>query len=420
MSGRRGWGTHPDASTVTSTALAVVLLGAVLLVGLAAWLVPWQPVPGGAPDPVPASEVFSAAEIDRAETFARTARLLTWASLSISLLVASVLGFTRLGRPLVGRLRGPWWVRVALGTGLVLLIGRVVTLPLALLLRNHLVDYGLTDQPLPGWLRDVAVGFLVGWLATSVVLLVLVGCARSWRRHWPLVAGALLAGLTMLASFGYPLLVEPLFNRFEPLPDGSLRAGVLRLADVQGVAVGDVLVADASRRTTTLNAYVSGYGGTRRVVLYDTLVDDVPESQVLSVVSHELAHARHDDVLVGSLLGATGAFLAPGLLTLVLAGVQRRRRDRTDLGQPAAVPVVLALVAWASLLASPVQSTVSRQIETRADVDALTATADPDSFVALQRQLALRSLADPTPPALAHFWWGSHPSTLQRIAQAER
>src|SRR5215207_4472103 len=173
----------------------------------------------------------------------------------------------------------------------------------------------------------------------------------------------------MLGSFAYPLLVEPLFNQFTPLPDGPLRTAVLRLADDEGVPVDDVLEADASRRTTTLNAYVSGYGSTRRVVLYDNLVRDVPQNQVLSVVAHELGHARHDDVLAGSLLGAAGAVLGMGLLGVVLAG--RRRGDEPEdprrASDPAAVPRVLALVAVAGLLASPVQNGISRRIETRAD-----------------------------------------------------
>jgi STE24 endopeptidase len=227
----------------------------------------------------------------------------------------------------------------------------------------------------------------------------------------------------MVGSFVYPLVVEPLFNTFTPLPDGSLRTGVLRLARIEGMHVDDVLEADASRRTTTLNAYVSGFGRTRRVVLYDNLVRDVPEDQTLSVVAHELAHAKHNDVLTGSLLGAAGALFGVGLLGLVLqvgrrvggsAGEGHRERA-TD---PAVVPRVLALVAIAGLLASPVQNGISRRIETRADVDALLATKDPAAFIEVQRQLAVRSLADLTPPAWSQFWFGSHPTTRERIAIA--
>ena len=158
--------------------------------------------------------------------------------------------------------------------------------------------------------------------------------------------------------------------------------------------VDDVLVADASRRTTTLNAYVSGFGSTRRVVVYDNLVEDLPEDQALSVVAHELAHARHDDVVTGSVLGAAGAVFGVGLLALVRR-CRRPRRRRRSMGDPAVVPLVLALLAVGTLLASPVENAISRQIETRADVDALRATRDPQAFVAMQRQLALRVAGRP-------------------------
>ena len=185
------------------------------------------------------------------------------------------------------------------------------------------------------------------------------------------------------------------------------------------VTVDDVLVADASRRTTTLNAYVSGFGGTRRVVVYDNLVDDQPEDQVLSVVAHELAHAKHDDVLVGTLLGAFGVVAGVGLLGGLIgtAGV-RRRAGVSGMSDPRAVALVLALLAIGTLLASPVENGISRRIETRADVDALKATDDPVAFIELQRALAVRSLADPSPPAWSQFWFGSHPTAVQRIGLA--
>jgi STE24 endopeptidase len=298
---------------------------------------------------------------------------------------------------------------------LVQLTVRVVTLPFAVLLRRRMLEYGLTHQSWAGFASDLLRSQAVGIVTLALGLTLLVGCARRWRRAWPAVAGGLLAVFVLLASFVYPVVVEPLFNSFEPLPDGSLRTQILRLADREGVRVDDVLVADASRRTTTLNAYVSGFGSTRRVVVYDNLVESLPEDEALSVVAHELAHARHNDVVTGSLLGAAGAVLGVGLLALLLG---TGRLGRRSMAEPAVVPLVLALLAIGSLLASPVQNTISRQIETRADVDALRAAPNPEAFAAMQRQLALRSLADPTPPAWSQFWFGSHPTTLTRIAIA--
>jgi len=388
----------------------VAIVGAVAFVVIAVLLVPWDPIPGGSLHPPSASSVFTAEQIRRAENYAGTQRYLSWASLAVSLAVACYLGFSRVGARFVDRVRGPWWWRVVVAVLALALVGRLATLPFSIVLRHRSLDYGLTNQAWGAYAVDLAKGVAVEVVATSIALVVIVGVARRWPRAWPAVAGVLMAGLVMLGSFVYPLLVEPLFNHFESLPDGPLRTQVLALADEEGVQVDDVLVADASRRTTTLNAYVSGFGSSRRVVVYDNLVDDVDDRQVLSVVAHELGHARHDDVLTGSLLGAAGAGFGVGLLGLLVGGV----------ADPRWVPRVLALMAVATLLASPVENGISRRIETRADVASLEATKDPEAFAEVQKELALTSLADPTPYAWSQFWFGSHPTALQRIALAER
>lgn len=400
-----------------TVALGTVLAGAVAFVVLAALLVPWEPVPGGMPAPVAARDYFDADHLAEAESLARVARLWSWSSLALGLAVACWLGFGRRGARLVGRLPGPWWLVVVLAVAGLSLLGRVVTLPFALLLHEEYVEHGLSTQSTGPFLVDLAKGEGVTVVASSLVVLVLVGCARRWRRAWPAVAGGVLGALVLAGSFAYPVLVEPLFNSFTSMPDGPLRSEILALADREGVAVDDVLVADASRRTTTLNAYVSGIGSTRRVVVYDNLVEGLPDDQALSVVAHELAHARHDDVLVGSALGVAGTVSAVGLLGLLLGS--GRTGGRRSMADPRVVPLVLALAALATLASAPVQNTVSRRIEIRADVDALHATEDPGAFVGMQRQLALRSLNDPTPPAWSQVVFGSHPTVLQRIALAE-
>jgi STE24 endopeptidase len=400
------------------TALVVGVVGGVLFVALAWWLVPWDPVPGGPLQPVSARSVFSPAEIRRAEEFSRWARLWSWSSLALSLLVACWFGLTRRGRALFGRLRGPWWAQVLQAVVVLAVVGRVVTLPCAVALRTLQRSYGLSNQAWADFAVDLAKGELVGIAITALGLLVVLGCARRWPRAWPAVAGGLLVVLVGFGSFVYPVVVEPVFNSFTPLPDGQLRSAILALAEEEEVPVDDVLVADASRRTTTLNAYVSGFGGTRRVVLYDNLVESLPQDQALSVVAHELAHARHRDVVTGTVLGAAGALLGIGALALLVGGL--RGRGWPAMADPTVVPVVLALVALASLATAPVENGISRQIETRADADALETTGDARAFIALQRELALRSVADPTPPAWSQWWFGSHPTVLKRIALAVR
>ncbi|MGH3361866.1 MAG: M48 family metalloprotease, partial [Nocardioides sp.] len=367
------------------TSVVVLAVGLVAFATLAALLVPWDPVPGEL-DPPSAEAVFSVEQIARAEAFSRLARVWSWSSLAMSLVATCWLGFSALGPRLVRRLPGPWWLQVVLAVAAVGVGVRLLTLPLGLLAHRHVVDYGLSTQSSAAYLVDVVKGEAIGTGTTALAVLLVVACARRWRRAWPAVAGGALGVLVLAGSWVYPIAIEPVFNDFEPLPAGSLRTAILDLADRQGVEVDGVLVADASRRTTTLNAYVSGLGSTRRVVVYDNLVEDLPQDQALSVVAHEFAHAKHRDVLVGSTLGVAGVVFGVGLLGVVVSGVGRRRG--VALGEPAAVPLVLALVAVGSFLASPVQSTISRQVEARADVSSLRATGDEGSFVTMQTQLA--------------------------------
>jgi len=396
--------------------VVTILVATVAFVLVAAWRIPWHPVPGGTPPAVPASQVFTPAEIARANAYTDPARYLGWASLLVSLAVTLVLGLTPLGARLAGRLRGWWWVRGLLAVAALAVVGRLVTLPFAIIGHHRSVAYGLSDEAWGPWTVDLLKSLVLSIVVSGLLLLVLVGCARRWPRAWPAVAGTVLGALVMAGSFVYPVLVEPAFNHFTSLENGPLRTQILHLADEEHVHLDDVLVADASRRTTTLNAYVSGYGSTRRVVLYDNVVHDLPRPEILSIVAHELGHAHHDDVLTGSILAALGTTLGIGLLGLVVSVVRRGPGGMRD---PTVVPLVVALVAIATLLSSPVNNGLSRLIETRADVASLEATRDPTAFIRMQRELDLHSLSD-DPPAWSHFWFGSHPTTLQRVAIAEQ
>ena len=396
--------------------LVALLVGTIAFVAVAAWRIPWHPVPGGTPAPASATSVFDAAQIARANAYSDPARHLAWASLAVSLAVTCLLGFTPLGARMAGRLRGWWWVRVLVAVLALALVGRLVTLPFAIVGHHRSLAYGLTHESWGPWAVDQVKSVLLSVVISGLTVVVLVGCARRWSRAWPVVAGTLLGALVMLGSFVYPVLVEPAFNHFTSLPDGPLRTQILQLAAAEHVHLDDVLVADASRRTTTLNAYVSGYGGTRRVVLYDTVLRDLPRRQILAVVGHELTHARHDDVLTGSVLAALGTLGGVGLLGLVL---QLRRRRSGALGEPTVVPLLVALLAVGTLLSSPINNGLSRLVETRADVGGLEATHDTTAFVTMQKQLALHSLGD-EPPSWSQFWFGSHPTTLQRVAIARQ
>lgn len=338
-------------------------------------------------------------------------------SLGLTLVVAGVLVATPLGARLAGRLPGPWWLRALLGVLVLSVAVAMLRWPLGMWSESYLRDFGLSTQAWPAWAADRAKSTGIGAALTAIMVVAVIALARRFRRWWiPAAAGAFV--LTVAASFAYPVLVEPVFNDFRPLEAGRLRDDLLAMAARDGVPVENVLVADASRRTTALNAYVSGFGATRRIVVYDTLLR-APADEVELVVAHELGHAKADDVLWGTLVGGLGAAFGACLLYVVTSapGV-RRRAGVTSLGDPAAVGLVMGLLSLATVLSGPAQNLVSRHIEARADVHALDLTRDPATFVAMQKRLAVTNISDLSPDFIEYVLYASHPTAPQRIAMA--
>jgi STE24 endopeptidase len=413
-----------ERPAVLSPALAAAALVAALLL-LTALVTPWRAldVPAGDRVAVAPARDFTAAERQREDGFHRAVRVPAYGSLLVSIGVALLLGLTPLGARLVGAcgrpLGGGWPWQVLLGGLAVLLAGRLVTLPLAAWSEVVRRDYGLSTRAWTGWAADLGKGFAVSACVTLLALLTLVGLARAMPRWWWVPASAGAAALTVLLSFAYPLVVEPLFNTFTPMPASALRDDLLELARRDGVPVEDVLVADASRRTTALNAYVSGFGGTRRIVVYDTLLASAPPAEVEVVVAHELGHAAEHDVVRGTAVGAVG--VAAGVCALAVLLQWSPLTGRAGVAGAAdgrAVALLLALVALGALLAAPAESLVSRRIEARADVHALDLTRDAQTVALMQRRLALRGLSDLDPSPLEYAWFATHPTAPERIAMA--
>jgi len=393
---------------------------------VAALVVPWDWLPGGELAPVDPTGGLSADVLRAIADYRDLAVPLGLAATGVSVAVALLFGLTPWGARLVRRLpaRRFWPVQVVLAVLVLVVIGRVAVLPLSVPAELARRDAGLSTLTWPEWALDVGRGVLVQTVATALAVLVLVACARWGRRGWWLLASAAVGALVVAGSFVYPVVVEPVFNRFTPMTDEPLRTSLVRLAAADGIQVDEVLVADASRRTTTLNAYVSGFGSTRRIVVTDTLLADAPDDEVRLVVAHELGHADTDDVLTGTVLGATSTMVGVTLLVL-LAGTGRVRRWAgveglpRPLGRPEAVPMVLGLAAIGMLLALPAENVVSRALEARADVHSVALTGEPTTFEAMQRRLATSNLSDPDPPWLLQTWFGSHPTVAERIALAE-
>jgi STE24 endopeptidase len=408
----------------SAAAVALVVLGAAL-VAVLAFTTPWTPAPapaGGRTQPSVGTD-FTQEQHAREDRFHVELRPWSYANLALGLLISLVLGLTPVGArivELVARPLGGGWAWQAVLGGLALgVIGRIVSVPLSMRSEVILRRYGLSTQTWSSWWVDTAKSWAISAVLGALALLAVFAIIRATPRWWWAWAAAGAAVLVFVLSFAYPVLFEPIFNKFTPMPDTPLRAELVAMADRDGVPVKDVLVADASRRTTALNAYVSGYGASRRIVVYDTLLRDAPPAEVKLVVAHELGHAKRNDVLYGTAIGALGTAAGVCLLYLLLSWAPLLRRAGVDSpSDPRSVGLLLALLAIFGLLSMPVQNLISRRIEARADEHALELTRDPETFIQMQRRLAVQNLSDLDPNPFVYVMFGSHPTGPERIAQA--
>ena len=404
-------------------ALAALVALAIGLAAAAITLVPRRvPRPSSAARAAALSDV-PADVVTRGRALHAALRPSSYGSLLAGLAAALLLGLTPAGARIVAWVAQPfgahWLAEAVLGGLVILMLLWLASLPFVAWRHTVLRDVGLSTQNWRGWAVDLLKSGAVGAVTGAVVLAGFYTLAQVAPVWWWAFGAAGAAALTVLLSFIFPVLVEPLFNRFTPMPAGPLRDELVTIAARDGMPVQEVLVADASRRTTGLNAYVSGFGATRRIVVYDTLLREAPAGEVRSVVAHELGHAKDRDPEVGTLLAAIGA--AAAVVALYLLGQWEpllRRAGVDSIGSPRAIGLVLALVALAGLVTGPLQSLVSRRVEARADQHALQLTGDTAEFAAMQLRLAAVNIADVHPPRLEYLLFATHPDTVERLAAA--
>jgi STE24 endopeptidase len=407
---------QPKSRVAAWTAIVVIVCGGVVT----QFIRPLAPDLGPIPDP---GAWFSPELLRRIAEYRTPLRFAAIASVSLEVIVPLAIALTPAGRRLVARIvaavRPQRPARAAAAVVVVVVaLTAIARVPLGVWAHYHAKEFGLSTQSLVGWFGDWAIA--VGVEVATVAALALAGyvLVRGWPRKWHLIAAPLGVGVVAVMVLAAPLIIEPLRFNLRPLPDGEMRRELEAVLAAAGRSHARLLVADASRRTTTQNAYVSGLWGTRRIVVYDTLLERDP-SQVAQVLAHELAHDRNRDLPRGVLAGGV-AWIAGCLL---VAAVLRRRvatGRQASASDPHGASAVVAVLVVALTLTTPVAMWHSRRAEAAADLGALSLTSDPATFCAMQRGLVERNLTDPAPPTWQRLWWSTHPPPASRLALAQQ
>lgn len=336
------------------------------------------------------------------------------------LAVAGLFLFGRLSarmRDFAARLTGNATLQSALYGALYVVAGSVLGFPLtwyAGFWREH--QYEMANQDFGAWFGEQLVGLGVGLVLGVALIAILYAVFRRAQRSW-WIWGAVVVTLFQVVTIAIaPVLISPLFNKYQPLPDGPLRDSILSMAHATGVPADEVWWFDASKQTKRISANVSGFGATTRISLNDNLLNRSARESIESVMGHELGHYVlnhvYELVVYFSVLTFAGfAFLAWGFQRAVARwGL---RWGIGGIADPAGVPLLVVLFSIFSFVLTPVANSIIRSSEAEADRFGIAVSGQPDGFAAAAMQLSeYRKIS---PGYWEEILFYDHPSGAARV-----
>ena len=289
----------------------------------------------------------------------------------------------------------------------------IIMLPLSFY-RGYTIEhqFGQSVQTVGMWFSDYGKSKAIDIAVSAGAMTGIYALMVYVPRHWWLIAASAMAVFIIIAVYLYPILIDPLFYKFKKLDDSKLQEKILEVTEKAGIEVEEILVADASRRTVKANAYFTGIGNTRRIVLYDNLLDNFSSEEILNVVAHEAGHWKYLHILKSIGMSAAGGFLGFFILRLIFS-----RAGLT--GDFRAVFILIFITAAVTFLILPFQNMVSRYFEKQTDRIALEFTRGYDTQVSLMVRLAESNLSNVDPHPVIRYILYSHPPIMERIIYAE-
>ena len=289
--------------------------------------------------------------------------------------------------------------------------------------------FGLSNQSLPAWFIDILKDRAISLIINSGIMTLLYVLIIKLPKTWWIAAAAVLILFFILASFVYPIVIDPLFYKFTPLKDEVLLKEINAMADRAGIKIDKILIADASRKTNTVNAYFTGIGDTKRIVIYDNLINNHTRGEVLSVIAHEMGHWRYRHILYNTIIGCAEIILLVFILKMVQSGIASNTEIQSartgagfsaGFGQPInfgvkLVAILFILYSFISYLSMPLDNLISRQFEKQADRASVALTGDPAAQVKIFENLAITNLSDVKPGKTLEYLIFSHPPIMDRI-----
>jgi STE24 endopeptidase len=278
--------------------------------------------------------------------------------------------------------------------------------------------YNLSTQRFRSWIWDEGKGFLVGLVMGTIVVEVLYFTLRQWPQHWWILAWALFMGMFVLLAQLAPVVLFPIFYKFEPLENEDLRRRLVILSERAGTRVRGIYRWKLSEKSKKANAALTGLGATRRIILADTLLDNYTPDEIEAVLAHELGHHVHRHILKSIFVQAAITFFGfwAANLTLHYAVDHHMFEEMSDFAN---LPLLALVSVVLSLVLMPALNAYSRFNERQADRYAFESISSVEPFISSMNKLAEQNLAERTPSKWVEWFFHSHPAISRRLAAAD-
>lgn len=271
--------------------------------------------------------------------------------------------------------------------------------------------FGLSNQVFSSWLVDCLKSKAISFLINLAVLTVIYTLMTYIPKYWWIIAGAVLIVFLIIGIFISPLIIDPLFYKFKPLEDEEMRLAIEDMANEAGIKVDEILIADASRRTNKINAYFTGIGATKRIVVFDNLLEKFNRKEALTVIAHEMGHWKYLHIVKSFIIGAIS-----GLLLIFFSKILVGKIGM--IGDIRFILIIFLLFSIVMFISLPVQNIISRSFEKQADGVAIKLTGDPQTQISLMKKIAVSNLSSVNPSLIIKYIIYSHPPIMERIESA--
>ncbi|MFC0189759.1 M48 family metallopeptidase [Fictibacillus aquaticus] len=295
----------------------------------------------------------------------------------------------------------------------------ILTFPLRYYSYTVSKSYKVSVQHFDGWMKDSLVDFWIGYAFTVVMVGAIYWLMKKSEKKWWLYAWLLSIPFTIFMYFIQPVLIDPLYNEFSPLKDQALKEKILLLADKADIPADNVYEVNMSEKTNSLNAYVNGIGSNLRIVLWDTTLNKLSDSQVLFVMAHEMGHYVMNHLYWNLISSIVLSFLGLYFGNMLYRRWIKKYGDAwgiKGISDIAALPALLLIFSLLGFAVSPVENAISRSAERDADQYAIEMTKNPEAAVGAFQELTVSGLSEVNPPKLVKFFLYGHPTMLERIS----